>query len=96
MGSKLENIEFKKQGYKPGPGTHNPEKRHDIPSMKFGSGQRSNLGGKTYSPGPGAYTGNNGTVQKATKSEKAAISAILRQLPGSVSAHLRAIPPHQS
>ena len=38
MGGKLENLEFKKRNYVPGPGTHNPEKRHDIPSMKFGTG----------------------------------------------------------
>lgn len=55
MGNKLEDLDFKKQSFKPGPGTHNPEKRHDIPSMKFGSGQRSSLEGKVFAPGPGAY-----------------------------------------
>ena len=61
----MDDLEFKKQGYKPGPGTHSPEKRKDIPSMKFGSGQRSDLGGKTFSPGPGAYAGNSSVSQKA-------------------------------
>ena len=55
MGGKLENLEFKKQNYKPGPGTHNPEKRKDIPSMKFGSGMRTSLESKSISPGPGNY-----------------------------------------
>ena len=65
MGGKLQDIAFSKQAYKPGPGTHSPEKRNDIPSMRFGTGQRSDLGGKTYSPGPGAYTGNNAVSQKS-------------------------------
>ena len=65
MGSKLEDLEFKKRNFVPGPGTHSPEKRNDIPSMKFGSGQRTNLAGGTISPGPGAYTGDNARVQKS-------------------------------
>ena len=67
MGGKLEDIEFKKQMYVPGPGTHMPEKRHDIPSMKFGSGQRSSLEVKTFSPGPGAYQGENRTQKSAPR-----------------------------
>ena len=55
MGGKLEDLEFKKQKYKPGPGAHDPSKRVDIPSMKFGSGQRSSLDTKTFAPGPGQY-----------------------------------------
>ena len=55
MGGKLEDIEFKKRNFVPGPGQHSPEKRNDIPSMKFGSGQRGALGGGSISPGPGTY-----------------------------------------
>lgn len=55
MGGKLEDLEFKKKNYVPGPGTHNPEKRNDIPSMKFGSGQRSEMKSTSLSPGPGGY-----------------------------------------
>ena len=65
MGGKLENLEFKKQNYKPGPGTHNPEKRKDIPSMKFGSGMRSSLEGKSISPGPGNYAQNTESLKQA-------------------------------
>lgn len=67
MGGKLEDIEFKKQMYKPGPGNNEAEKRHDIPSMKFGSGQRSSLEVKTFSPGPGAYTQENRTQKSAPR-----------------------------
>ncbi len=67
MGGKLEDLEFKKRNYVPGPGTHEPEKRHDIPSMKFGSGQRSSLEVKTSSPGPGAYQGENRTQKSAPR-----------------------------
>ena len=68
MGSKLEDIEFKKRNFQPGPGNYQPEKKHSVPQMKFGSGSRSNLeGGKEVKmkPGPGAYTANNFFVQKA-------------------------------
>ena len=65
MGGKLENLEFKKQEYKPGPGTHNPEKRNDIPSMKFGSGMRSSLNAKSISPGPGNYEQNTESLKQA-------------------------------
>ena len=66
MGGKLEDLEFKKRNYVPGPGTHNPEKRNDIPSMKFGSGQRTELAQKSLSPGPGGYD------QDASKTQKSA------------------------
>lgn len=66
MGGKLEDLEFKKRNYVPGPGTHNPEKRHDIPSMKFGSGQRSSLDKKTIAPGPGAYAQDPSKTQKSS------------------------------
>ena len=47
MGGKLEDLEFKKRNFVPGPGTHEPNKRVDIPSMKFGSSMRASLeGGK--------------------------------------------------
>lgn len=55
MGGKLEDLEFKKRNFVPGPGTHDPEKRNDIPSMKFGSGQRSEMKSTSLSPGPGGY-----------------------------------------
>ena len=62
MGAKLEDLEFKKQNFKPGPGNYEFKVRESIPSMKFGTGSRSTLdGGKEMKqkPGPGAYTGNN-------------------------------------
>ena len=65
MGGKLEDLEFKKRNFVPGPGTHNPEARTDIPSMKFGSGQRSSLEGKSWSPGPGAYVQDASRIQKS-------------------------------
>ena len=55
MGGKLEDLAIKKRNFVPGPGTHEGEKRHDIPSMKFGTGQRGNLANSTLSPGPGGY-----------------------------------------
>ena len=69
MAGKLEDIEFKKQSYVPGPGTHNPEKPKALPSMKFGTGQRSELALKTVSPGPGNYTqdGDPGNLKSAPK-----------------------------
>lgn len=60
MGSKLEDLEFKKRNFSPGPGNYEPKVRNSIPSMKFGSGMRASLeGGKEslQKPGPGAYTG---------------------------------------
>ena len=65
MGGKLEDIEFKKRNFVPGPGTHDPEKRQNIPSMKFGTGQRSSLEGKALAPGPGAYGQDASKVQKS-------------------------------
>ena len=65
MGGKLEDLEFKKRNYVPGPGTHDPEKRNDIPSMKFGSGQRSEMNTKSLSPGPGGYDQDASRIQKA-------------------------------
>jgi len=58
MGGKLEDLSFKKRNFVPGPGTHEPVKRNDIPSTKFGTGQRTNITGVTsqsISPGPGNY-----------------------------------------
>lgn len=67
MGGKLEDIEFKKRNFVPGPGTHNPEKRVDIPSMKFGTGQRTSMEATTNTrvPGPGQYTQDASRVQKS-------------------------------
>jgi hypothetical protein len=64
MGGKLEDLEFKKRNYVPGPGTHEPNKRHDIPSMKFGTGQRSSMEGNAWSPGPGNYNQDPAHTQK--------------------------------
>ena len=64
MGGKLEDLEFKKRNYVPGPGTHEPKLRKDIPSMKFGSGQRTSIEGKSISPGPGAYVADSARIQK--------------------------------
>ena len=65
MGGKLEDLEFKKLNFVPGPGTHDVELRKSIPSMKFGSGQRTNLAKQTLSPGPGGYQPEPTNVQKA-------------------------------
>ena len=62
MGGKLEDIAFEKQRYVPGPGQHSPDKRNDIPSMKFGSGQRTTLGGNSIAPGPGAYVQDSSVI----------------------------------
>ena len=65
MGGKLVDLEFKKRNFVPGPGTHNPDKRNDIPSMKFGSGQRSSLERKSISPGAGAYEQDTTRLQRS-------------------------------
>ena len=60
MGGKLEDLEFKKRNFSPGPGNYEVKVRNSIPSMKFGSGMRTSLeGGKEMKlkPGPGAYSG---------------------------------------
>ena len=65
MGAKLENIEFKKRNFQPGPGNYEIKPRDSIPSMKFGTGSRSSLdGGKEIKmkPGPGAYAGDAHTI----------------------------------
>ena len=69
MGGKLEDLEFKKRNFQPGPGNYEIKPRDSIPSMKFGTGSRTSLdGGKEVKmkPGPGAYTGNSTTVQKSS------------------------------
>lgn len=68
MGSKLEDIEFKKRNFAPGPGNYAPEKQFSIPAMKFGSGSRSSLEDKGAGkrPGPGAYTANQFYVAKTS------------------------------
>ena len=65
MGGKLEDLEFKKRNFVPGPGTHEPNKRVDIPSMKFGSGQRSSLDSKSFAPGPGQYAQDTEKLKSA-------------------------------
>ena len=65
MGSKLEDIEFKKRNFQPGPGNYEVKPNQSIPSMKFGSGSRTSLDGgreAKFKPGPGAYTGDSTNV----------------------------------
>ena len=67
MGSKLKDLAFEKRNFAPGPGNYEPVKREYIPSMKFGSGQRSELAGtktQKLSPGPGAYDQEAAKLQK--------------------------------
>ena len=45
MGGKLEDLEFKKRNFSPGPGNYEVKLRGSIPSMKFGSGMRASLDG---------------------------------------------------
>ena len=62
MGGKLEDLEFKKRNFAPGPGNYEVKVIGGIPSMKFGSGSRTSLdGGKesNQKPGPGAYAGDS-------------------------------------
>ena len=59
MGGKLEDLDFKKRNFQPGPGRYDNEKQHSIPSMKFGTGMRTSLdSGKEgkFKPGPGVYS----------------------------------------
>lgn len=68
MGGKLEDIEFKKRNFQPGPGRYEGEKQHNIPSMKFGTGQRSQLDGDKETkmkPGPGNYSADPSKVQRS-------------------------------
>ena len=59
MGGKLEDLEFKKKNFAPGPGRYENEKKNSIPSMRFGTGMRSSLDGDKESkmkPGPNVYS----------------------------------------
>ena len=59
MGSKLEDLDFAKQNFKPGPGRYDNEKMHSIPSMRFGTGTRTSMDGAKegrFKPGPGVYS----------------------------------------
>lgn len=44
MAMRLEDLEFKNANFSPGPGRYTTLSRHSIPSMKFGTGARSELG----------------------------------------------------
>ena len=69
MGSKLEDVEFKKRNIAPGPGRYENDKLQTIPSMKFGTGNRVSLdGGKeaAFKPGPGNYDGNYKNLRTAS------------------------------
>ena len=68
MGSKLEDVDFKKSNFQPGPGRYDQERKKSIPSMKFGTGRRTDLGGgkeADMKPGPGIYSADPTKVQKA-------------------------------
>lgn len=70
MGGRLEDLEFKKRNFAPGPGNYEIKPRESIPSMKFGSGSRTSLdGGKEahQKPGPGAYAGSMSTLKSSPK-----------------------------
>ena len=59
MGAKLEDIEFKKRNFQPGPGAYEIKSMEKPPTMKFGTGSRASLdGGKEQKlkPGPGTYS----------------------------------------
>lgn len=69
MGSKLEDIEFKKRNFQPGPGAYEIKSLEQPPTMKFGTGSRISLdGGKEQKmkPGPGAYSAVIGAVATAS------------------------------
>jgi len=70
MGGKLEDLEFKKRNFAPGPGNYEIKPRDSIPSMKFGSGSRTSLdGGKDAlaKPGPGTYYGGMANLRASPK-----------------------------
>lgn len=61
MGSKLEDLKFKKSNFQPGPGTYETDKTPDNPPRaKFGTSTRIQLSEEKqkYKPGPGTYAGN--------------------------------------
>lgn len=66
MAGKLEDVEFKKRNFVPGPGTHDPVVRNDIPSMKFGTGKRKDLVIDSIAPGPGNYEQNREKLKKTS------------------------------
>lgn len=70
MGSKLEDLEFKKRNFAPGPGAYELKSMINPPTMKFGTGSRSQIEGKEtkMKPGPGAYNSNAyATLQASPK-----------------------------
>ena len=59
MGNRLEDLEFKAKNFQPGPGRYEHSVTKSVPSMKFGTGDRSDMSGgkETLSkPGPGNYS----------------------------------------
>ena len=58
FGGKIDDLLAKQQMYKPGPGNYEHRGQLDVPSTKFGSGQRGNLEHSRdirNVPGPGSY-----------------------------------------
>ena len=58
MGNRLEDLAFNAKNFGPGPGQYQSFGRKSVPSMKFGTGNRTALdGGKEtrLKPGPGNY-----------------------------------------
>ena len=91
MAKKLEDLDFKAANLSPGPGRYTSINRQSIPSMKFGTGARSELGvnkevkGK---PGPGEHSPEPHNVQNAApkyrfgKGERHAESKLSLKTPG--------------
>jgi hypothetical protein len=46
MASKLEDLEFKKRNFAPGPGAYEMKSMEHPPTMKFGTGSRASIEGK--------------------------------------------------
>ena len=58
MGSKLEDLEFKKRNFQPGAGTYNPTKESTVkkfPAYSMGAKLKGELGKANNVPGPGTY-----------------------------------------
>lgn len=94
MGTKYGGLqdEVIRKRYVPGPGSYeHKDSNKTIPSMKFGSGMRSDFATENPTakivPGPGNYSGNFENVTKAAPkigfgSEKRASMALDKKTPG--------------
>jgi hypothetical protein len=69
MAARLEDIEFKKRNFQPGPGAYEVKSMEQPPTVKFGTGSRISLdGGKEQrqKPGPGTYAATITAVATAS------------------------------